>query len=230
MGTGIRSIRWTGRAGRSPSSSPARYSRCTKRVRTACPSPIAIAWPAIFWRSAAADLFRWGRATPVARLPHVQTMTRHWSGAPPAELPFRALAHQGLALALGDDLAALVGGSVAEFDDAGVRPRLALTAAQHRGADLERVAVEYRLGELHVGHAEVCDGGADRGVVHRDADHQPQGEQAVDDALAELGLFRELLVEVQRLHVHGQRAVKNVVHFRHGARPGVIEHATHVQF
>src|SRR6185436_4455534 len=54
-----------------------------------------------------------------------------WSSA------LRALAHQRLALAFGNDLAALVGGRVAELDDAGVGSRLALAQAQYRGADLE---------------------------------------------------------------------------------------------
>src|SRR6476646_7692214 len=67
-------------------------------------------------------------------------------------LGFGPLAHQRLALALGDDLAALVGGGVAELDDAGVWPRLALAAAEHGRAHLDRVAVEHRLWELHVGH------------------------------------------------------------------------------
>src|SRR6478736_10369344 len=57
---------------------------------------------------------------------------------------FGALAHQRLALAFGDNLAALVGGGVRELDDAGVGPRLALARAQNRRPHLERVAVEYR--------------------------------------------------------------------------------------
>src|SRR6266446_130058 len=67
---------------------------------------------------------------------------------------FRTLAHQRLALAFGHDLAALVGGGMAEFDDAGIGARFALPRAQHRGAHLERIAVEHGLGKAHVGHAE----------------------------------------------------------------------------
>ena len=95
---------------------------------------------------------------------------------------------------------------------------------------LQRVAVEHRLGEAHVGHAEIGDGGAERRVVHRDADHQAEREQAVDDALAELGLGGELLVEVQGLHVHGQRAEQHVVHFSDRARPGMVEHPADGEF
>src|ERR1041384_8181492 len=49
---------------------------------------------------------------------------------------FWAFAHQCLALAFGDQLAALVGGGVAEFDDAGVGPRLAFACAEDRRAHL----------------------------------------------------------------------------------------------
>src|SRR6266404_2339681 len=133
------------------------------------------------------------------------------------------LAHQRLAGALGDGLAALVDGGVGEFDDAGVGPRLALAHAQDLGLYAKRIAVEDRLGKAHVGHAEIGDRGAERGVVHGDADHQAEREQAVDDALAELGLAGEFLVEMQRLHVHGERAEQHIVHFGHGARPGMLE-------
>src|SRR6185312_802243 len=47
-----------------------------------------------------------------------------------------ALAHQRLALALRDDLAALVGGGMPELDDAGIGTRLALAERQHCGLHL----------------------------------------------------------------------------------------------
>src|SRR6185369_13514775 len=78
---------------------------------------------------------------------------------------FRAFAHERLALALGDDLATLVGGGVVELDDARIDARLAFSRAQHRRAYLERVAVEYRLGEADVGHAEIGNGSTERRVV-----------------------------------------------------------------
>src|SRR4029077_19921397 len=83
----------------------------------------------------------------------------------------RSLVHQRLARALGDDLAALIEGSVCEFDDAGGGPRLAFAQAYDLGLYPKRVAVKDRLGETDVGHAEVGDGRAERGVVHPDADH-----------------------------------------------------------
>src|ERR1043166_8442566 len=57
----------------------------------------------------------------------------------------RLLAHQRLACALRDGLAALVDGDMAELDDAGIRPRLALAQAEHRGLHAQRVAVAHRL-------------------------------------------------------------------------------------
>src|SRR5215510_2697552 len=50
---------------------------------------------------------------------------------------FRTLAHQCLASALGHDFAALIGGGVAELDDAGIGARLALSGTQNRGAHPE---------------------------------------------------------------------------------------------
>src|SRR5262249_13319589 len=92
-------------------------------------------------------------------------------------------AHHGLPPAFGDQFAALVEGLVQEFDDAGIGPRAGLALGGHLGGDVERVAVEHGLGEPHLGHAEVADGGAERGFVDRDADHQPQSEQAVNERL-----------------------------------------------
>ena len=90
--------------------------------------------------------------------------------------------------------------------------------------------MEHRLGKAHLGHAEVGDGRAQGGVVDGDADHQAEREQAVDDALAELGLAGELVVQMQRLDVQGQRAEQHVVHLGHGARPGVFEGLAYVEF
>ena len=93
--------------------------------------------------------------------------------------------------------------------------RLAL--GEHLRRHMEGIAVEHGLGKPHVGHAEVADGGAERGVVDRDADHQAQREQAVDQRLAPLGLGREVMVDVQRLRVVGEAGEQRVVHLRDGA-------------
>ena len=52
--------------------------------------------------------------------------------------------------------------------------------------------------------------GAKRRVVHRDADHQAEREQRVDDSLAELGLRAIFLVEMQRGRIVGH-AVKRTL-------------------
>lgn len=76
-----------------------------------------------------------------------------------------ALAHEGLAAALGDQRAVLLIGLVGELDDAGIRARARLALGDDLGGAIDGVALEERGGEKHVGHAEIADGGADRGVV-----------------------------------------------------------------
>ena len=94
----------------------------------------------------------------------------------------------------------------------------------HRRAHPHRVAVEYRLRKAHVGHAEIGDRGAQRRVADADADHQAQGEDAVDQRPAELGRFGELGVEMQRLRVHRHRREQHVVRLGDGAGHRVLEH------
>ena len=74
--------------------------------------------------------------------------------------------------------------------------------------------------ELDVGPAEVGDGLlAHVGDAH--ADHQRHRERRGDDAAAELGLAAVLLVEMQRVGVHGQEGEPDVVGLRDGA-PGPV--------
>ncbi|MCY1555656.1 hypothetical protein D9M68_923350 [compost metagenome] len=91
--------------------------------------------------------------------------------------------------------------------------------------------MEQRLGKTHLVPAEVGDGGAQGGVAHRDTDHQPQGEGAVDQALTVLGVLTAiLLVQVQLRRVMGDCAEPDVVAFGDGAADGVLEHLPHLQF
>src|SRR5581483_6535208 len=53
---------------------------------------------------------------------------------------------------------------------------------------------------------------------------------AVHDALTELGLGGKLLVEMQRLHVHRERAEQHVVHLRDRSCPGMVERTADRQF
>src|SRR5215204_2648472 len=76
----------------------------------------------------------------------------------------RFAVHQAGAAAACHHLAALVGRGVFELDDALGRPRLADALGDDPGMRLQGVAVEYRLWKLDVGHAEIADGGAERGV------------------------------------------------------------------
>ena len=52
---------------------------------------------------------------------------------------------------------------------------------------------------------------------------RPEREQRIDDALAEFGGLRELLVQMQRLRVQRERAEQHVVHLGDGAAERVLE-------
>ena len=85
------------------------------------------------------------------------------------------------------------------------------------------VALEQRVGEFHVGHAEIGDGGADRHVGDLDADHQAEREQRVHQRLAPFGLLlAEMAVDVQRLRIERHVGEQHVVHLRHGAGVAVL--------
>src|SRR6185369_6598771 len=81
------------------------------------------------------------------------------------DLRFRFAVHQPGATTACHHLAALIGHGVLEFDDALVRPRLALAFGDDLGMRLERIAVNHRLWKFNVGHAEVADRGAQRRIV-----------------------------------------------------------------
>ncbi len=88
---------------------------------------------------------------------------------------------------------------------------------------VHRVALEQRIGEAHVGHAEIGDGGADGHVGDLDADHQAEREQRVHQRLAPLGLgLAEVAVDVQRLRIERHVGEQHVVHLRHRARVAVL--------
>ena len=98
----------------------------------------------------------------------------------------------------------------AHGDDAGIGARFRLALAQHLALGIERVAGKHRMRELDVGPAEIGDRLlADVADAH--ADHQRHRERRGDDAAAELGVARVLLVEVQRVRVHGQQREPGVV-------------------
>src|SRR5271155_6000023 len=84
--------------------------------------------------------------------------------------------------------------------------------------------------EARVGHAQVGDGGAEGGISDRYTDHQAEREDAVDDALAELGALGEFGVEMERLWVVCECAKDQVVSFRDRARDWVLEHLAGFEF
>src|SRR5208337_3912814 len=93
-----------------------------------------------------------------------------------------------------------------EHDDSGVGSRAALAFLGNRGLGAQRVANENGMREARIGHAQVRDRSAERSVAHRHSNHQPEREDAVYDALAELGAASEFRVEMKRLGIMGQRA------------------------
>src|SRR6267142_4049148 len=131
-------------------------------------------------------------------------------------LDLRFAMHQAGPAAACHHLAALIGHGVLELDDTLVRPRLALALGDDLGVRLERIAVKYRFWKLDVGHAEVADRGAERRIVDAHADHDAERIEAVEQPLAEFGIFGEMRIYMQRLRVHGQQAEHRVVHLGHG--------------
>src|SRR3954453_19745540 len=78
--------------------------------------------------------------------------------------------HQRGTAADRDLLAVLVEADMLEFDNPGIRTRPAAPQRHHRGTHPDRVAVEYRLRETHIGHAEIGDRGAQGRVADADPD------------------------------------------------------------
>ena len=75
----------------------------------------------------------------------------------------------------------------------------------------QRVADEHRVGKDQFVVAEVGDQRAERGVGDADPDHQPEGEDRIDQRLAEFGRRGDFMVEVQRLRIVGQRRDQHIV-------------------
>src|SRR5262245_45900008 len=82
--------------------------------------------------------------------------------------------HEGLASALGDQLAILIVSAMVKLDDAGAGARFRFALGDHFGRGMHGVAFKQWMRKLDLGHAEICDRGADREVGHRHPDHQPE--------------------------------------------------------
>src|SRR5688572_4206704 len=105
---------------------------------------------------------------------------------------FRFAMHQPGAAAARHHLAALIGHGVLKFHDALVWPRLALSLRNDLGVRLERIAVKHRLREFDVSHAQIADRRAQRRIVDTHPDHDAERIKAVEQPLAELGVFGKM--------------------------------------
>src|ERR671912_747511 len=159
------------------------------------PSSLRICRAAAFW--AGATLSSRSKITASAALSIAFAIFFSLSaGTNSQERGARALAHQ---------LAALVEAAVRPGDDAGVRPGLAFPKLDALAFAAQRVADEDGLRKDELVVAQVRHERAEGRVVDADPDHQPEGEDRIDQRLAELGLRRRLVVDVQRLRIVRQR-------------------------
>src|SRR5690606_1864319 len=136
---------------------------------------------------------------------------RIYAGCRPAQTAASAscswpLLHQAHAAAYGDHLVALVQAGVLKLDDTCIRPGGALTFADDLGARSQGIACENRFGKTNVAHAKITYRRAKCRVLNRHADHDGQRVKAVEQRFAPLGLFREMIVDVQWLRVQRHQA------------------------
>src|SRR5436190_15804568 len=127
-----------------------------------------------------------------------------------------------------DALALLVDGPRLDVD----HPPVALGRGRRHLQDLrlgvDRVAVEggaemHHLLVLQVGERVLAD------VAHAHADGEREHERAVHEAAAVLALAGEVLVEVQRVGVHGEEREPGVVEVADGAPRPVLDHLAHAE-
>ena len=116
-----------------------------------------------------------------------------------------------------------------ERHDPRVRSRARSTGRHHLGLETEGVANEDRHRERRLVEAQVGHRGTQRRVTHAHADHQAQSQQAVHESLAELGVGRELGVEVQGLRVMSHETELQVVGLGNRAGQGMAHHEAHRQ-
>src|SRR5437867_3960 len=127
-----------------------------------------------------------------------------------------------------DALALLVDGSGLDVD----HPAVALGRGRRHLQDLrlgvDRVAVEggaevHHLLVHQVGERVLAD------VPHAHADREREHERAVHQAAAVLALAREVLVQVERVRVHGEEREPGVVEVADGAAGPVLDHLPHAE-
>src|SRR5436309_7994517 len=127
-----------------------------------------------------------------------------------------------------DALALLVDGPRLDVD----HPPIALGRGRRHLQDLrlgvDRVAVEggaemHHLLVLQVGERVLAD------VAHAHADGEREHERAVHQAAAVLALAREVLVQVERVRVHGEEREPGVVEVADGPAGPVLDHLPHAE-
>src|SRR3984957_12514671 len=122
----------------------------------------------------------------------------------------------------GYDFAVLVARGVLEGHDPLAGPARGQPLVRDHRLTVDRVAVPDRSGELRVTEPEVRHDRALSKVRDGEADQDRHGEQAVHQALTELGRLAERGVQVQRLRVHGQRGEQRVICLADGPPGGVL--------
>ena len=116
------------------------------------------------------------------------------------------------ARAFADQLVALVEGcGDAQVTSPAFGRDLLSRTAMHSLSERSVSPANTGLGNFELVVAEIGDEGAERGVVDADSDQQAEGEAAVDERLAELGLGGGLVIEVERLRIVGERRDQDVV-------------------
>ena len=124
-------------------------------------------------------------------------------------------------LALSNHDAGLVPPGVFHRHNTLAGPRGGQPLLRHHGLRVQGVAVEQRVREGNVSHAQLRHDGALGQLRHRLAHHGGQGEHGVHEALAKGLLSTPGRIQVQGLGVHGHGGEQDVVRFGHGA-PGPV--------
>jgi len=118
----------------------------------------------------------------------------------------------------------LVIASVFKNHDAVLWSRFAVSQFQHFGFYVHGVTVKQGLGKTHFIPSQIGNGGAKRGVTHRNTHYQAQCENAVDNALpifcVVLAIF---FIQMQRSWVVRECREHDVVHFGNRAPYRVLE-------
>src|SRR5262245_29397610 len=115
----------------------------------------------------------------------------------------RTFKHQGSSFKLDHNDIFLVAAKVPEADDAPIRFGLGFTFAKDFSFDVQSISVEHGMGVLDGFVAQVRHQGSFRQFRDGQAHGQAEGKDTVDNAAAKLGFAGELLVQVERLGIHG---------------------------